>query len=241
MLEARGVEALHSAWPVLGGYAHGYATSKWASEVLLKELHDAFGTPVRVFRCDLILPHRRYGGQANLPDLLSRLLASGLWTGLAPASFYADGQGSRAHFDGLPVDFVAAAMVALSSAGQEGFATYQVSNAHWDDGVSLDTLVDWVQSAGYPVRRVEDHAAWFEAFGEKLKALPAEQRHRSSLPILGQWAQPRDAAAEAVDASRFSHQVRLRQPGGEQDIPRLTEDFLHKYLADLRGLGILKA
>ena len=50
-----------------GGYAHGYAASKWAGEVLLKELHQRFGTPVRVFRPGMILPHRRYRGQVNVP------------------------------------------------------------------------------------------------------------------------------------------------------------------------------
>jgi fatty acid CoA ligase FadD9 len=238
--EADGVDALLSQWPLTGGYAHGYATSKWACEVLLKELHGRFRTPVRVFRPDLILPHRGYRGQANLPDLLSRLLAGVIATGLAPRSFYAGGKGAGAHYDGLPVDFIAAAMVSMSSAFQEGLLTYQVSNANWDDGVSLDTLMDWVQSAGYALTRVDDYAAWFSAFGDALRALPAAQRQRSALPILNLWAEPAPGGeGERIDASRFREQVRRRRPGGEADIPHLDEAFLHKYLEDLRALGMV--
>jgi fatty acid CoA ligase FadD9 len=241
VLEQAGVDALQPVWPVSGGYAQGYATSKWACEVLLKELHQRFGLPVRVFRPDMILPDRRFRGQANVPDLMTRLLASVVYTGLAPRSFYAGGT-SRAHYDGLPVDFIAAAMVAMSSAGQEGHGTYQVSNAHWEDGVSLDTLIDWVVSAGYAIERVPDHAAWFAAFTARLEALPPEQRQHSSLPILRQWAEPsRGAESERVDASRFDQEVRRLKPGGEAEIPHLTEAFVHKYLEDLRALGILKS
>ena len=240
--EAAGVDALQSAWPVTGGYAHGYATSKWASEILLKQVHERFGTPVRVFRPGMILPHRRYLGQANAPDMLTRLLASVIYTGLAPRSFYLGGQGAKAHYDGLPVDFIAAAMVALSSAAQADSATYQVSNANWEDGISLDTLIDWVQTAGYGVERVDDHAAWYQAFSARLQALPAAQRQHSSLPILNQWAKPIDSReGERVDASRFCQQVRQSMPAGETGVPHLSEAFLHKYLADLRALDILKS
>jgi fatty acid CoA ligase FadD9 len=241
VLEQTGVDALQSAWPVSGGYAHGYATSKWAGEVLLKELHEQFGTPVRVFRPDMILPDRRYRGQVNVPDMLTRLLVSVVSTGLAPRSFYAGGQGARAHYDGLPVDFIAAVMVLMSSAEREGYATYQVSNANWDDGISLDTLIDWVASAGYPIERIADHAAWYSAFGDRLRQLPAEQRQHSSLPILNQWAEPSHGReSERVDANRFSREVRQLRPCGEAGIPNLSEAFVHKYLSDLRGLGILK-
>jgi fatty acid CoA ligase FadD9 len=242
VMEVAGVDALQSIWPASGGYAFGYATSKWAGEVLLKELHERFDAPVRVFRPGMILPDRRFRGQANVPDLLTRLLVSVVCTGLAPRSFYAGGRGKPEHYDGLPVDFIAAAMVLMSSAEREGHATYQVSNAHWDDGVSLDTLMDWVATAGYPIERVADHAAWFSAFGDRLRQLPAEQRQHSSLPILHQWAEPSPAgASERVDASRFSREVRRLRPCGEAGIPQLNEAFVHKYLADLRALGLLKS
>jgi fatty acid CoA ligase FadD9 len=238
--ELAGADALRSRWPARGGYAHGYALSKWAGEVLLRDLHQRFQTPVRVFRCDLLLPSRRYRGQVNHSDLLSRLLASVIRTGLAPRSFYVRGGAARPHLDGLPVDFVAAALAALSSAGQDGHRTFQVSNPRWDDGVSLDTLMDWVESAGYPLRRMEDHAAWFAAFGARLRQLPPEEGRRTALPILSRWAEPdRSWERERIDATQFLAQVRRRRPGGEAEPPGVTEGFLHAYLEDLQALGLV--
>src|SRR6185295_19825932 len=59
-----------------GRYADGYAHSKWAGEVLLREAHDHFGLPVSVFRSDMILAHSRYLGQINIPDMFTRWLFS---------------------------------------------------------------------------------------------------------------------------------------------------------------------
>jgi fatty acid CoA ligase FadD9 len=232
--EADGIGALAGAWPARGGYACGYATSKWACEVLLTELRERFRTPLRVYRPGLILPHRRYRGQLNRQDLLSRLLAGVLLTGLAPRSFYAEGEGAGARLDGLPVDFVAAAMVALSSAFGDGGATFQFSNAHRDDGISLDTLMDWVQSAGFPVRRIDGHGAWYRAFRDRLQALPAARRRTSALPVLHQWAEPLRAGDPLrSDASRFRAEVARLRPAGEASVPCLTEAHLHRYLEDL--------
>ena len=51
--------------PVDSSYANGYANSKWAGEVLLREAHDLCGLPVAVFRSDMILAHTRYAGTAQ--------------------------------------------------------------------------------------------------------------------------------------------------------------------------------
>ena len=96
--------------------AIGYADSKWAAEQLLHSAHRRFGLPVNVFRGDMMLAHRRYQQQINVPDIFTRLLYSVIMTGLAPASFYRlepDGSRPRAHYDGLPVDFIAAAIVGI--------------------------------------------------------------------------------------------------------------------------------
>ena len=75
-------------------YANGYANTKWAGEVLMREAHDLCGLPGAVFRCDMILAHRRYAGQLNVSDLFTRLMLSLVATGIAPRSFYdLDGQG----------------------------------------------------------------------------------------------------------------------------------------------------
>lgn len=36
-----------------------YGCSKWAVEVLLKQLHEKYGVPIKIFRCGMILSHTR--------------------------------------------------------------------------------------------------------------------------------------------------------------------------------------
>ena len=136
-------------------YANGYSNSKWAGEVLLREAHDLCGLPVSVFRCDMILADTTYAGQLNLPDMFTRLMLSLVATGIAPArsmSSTPTGNRQRAHYDGLPVEFIAEA---ISTLGErvvvDGFETYHVMNPY-DDGIGLDEFVDWLIEAGYPGR-----------------------------------------------------------------------------------------
>lgn len=42
-------------------------------------------------------------------------------------------------------------IAATTAAERSGFDTFHVVNPHYTDGVSLDRIVDWVESAGYPV------------------------------------------------------------------------------------------
>ena len=100
------------------GYANGYGNSKWAGEVLLREAHDLCGLPVAVFRCDMILADTTYAGQLNVSDMFTRMMLSLVATGIAPGSFYeldAEGNRQRAHYDGLPVEFVAEAIATLGA------------------------------------------------------------------------------------------------------------------------------
>ncbi|MBV8790104.1 MAG: thioester reductase domain-containing protein, partial [Mycobacterium sp.] len=129
--------------PIDDSYANGYGNSKWAGEVLLREAHDLCGLPVAVFRSDLILAHSQYAGQLNVPDMFTRLIFSLLVTGIAPASFYetdAHGNRARAHYDGLPADFVAEAVTTLGAkigtavTDSETYRSYDLMNPH-DDGL----------------------------------------------------------------------------------------------------------
>ena len=110
--------------PIDGSYGNGYGNSKWAGEVLLREAHDLCGLPVAVFRCDMILADTTYAGQLNVSDMFTRMVLSLVATGIAPGSFYqldADGNRQRAHFDGLPVEFVAEAIATLGAQVVDGF------------------------------------------------------------------------------------------------------------------------
>jgi thioester reductase-like protein len=93
----------------------------------------------------------RFLGQINTSDFFTRLLCGIAYTGLAPQSFYKLPHGPGEHFDGMPIDFVAGVIAATTAAERSGFSNYHVVNPHWNDGISLDRIVDWVESAGYKV------------------------------------------------------------------------------------------
>ncbi|MFD5463809.1 carboxylic acid reductase [Kitasatospora sp. NPDC127059] len=239
--EGADIREASAARALTDGYASGYATSKWAGEVLLRRAHEEYGLPVTVLRSDMILAHRRYAGQLNVPDMFTRLLFSILTTGVAPASFYrpdADGGPARAHYDGLPGDFVAEAVDTLGSAGLTGYRTYNVVNPH-DDGVSLDTFVDWLIAAGHPVSRIADYDEWFARFETALRALPEARRQYSLLPLLHTFRRPDEPLnGSMVPAVRFTEAVR-KAGLADEEIPYVEAELIEKYATDLRLLELI--
>ncbi|BBX95857.1 carboxylic acid reductase [Mycobacterium lacus] len=223
-------------------YANGYATSKWAGEVLLREAHDLCGLPVAVFRCDMILADTTWAGQLNVPDMFTRMILSLVATGIAPASFYqlgADGNRQRAHYDGLPVEFIAEAVSTLGAQSGDGFATYHVMNPY-DDGIGFDEFVDWLVCAGCSIQRIGDYGEWLRRFETALRALPERQRHASSLPLLHNYRQPQQpVCGSAAPADRFRAAVQEAKIGPDKDIPHISAAIITKYVSDLRLLGLL--
>ncbi|MGV9835882.1 carboxylic acid reductase [Nocardia niigatensis] len=236
------IRAISAVRAVDDSYANGYGNSKWAGEVLLREAHDLCELPVAVFRSDMILAHSVFAGQFNLPDMFTRLLLSVLATGLAPKSFYAlDSQGGRrrAHYDGLPADFTAAAITTLGARVTAGFATYDVLNPH-DDGISLDEFVDWLIESGHPIDRIESYPDWIARFETALRALPEHQRTHSVLPLLHAYRRPGlPLPGAALPAKRFQEAVQQAKIGPNGDIPHLTRELIDKYVTDLRLRGLL--
>jgi fatty acid CoA ligase FadD9 len=223
-------------------YANGYANSKWAGEVLLREAHDLCGLPVAVFRCDMILADTTYAGQLNVPDYFTRTMLSLVATGIAPGSFYqldADGNRQRAHYDGLPVEFVAEAISTLGAHHDAGFQTYHVMNPY-DDGIGFDEFVDWLIEAGCPVRRISDYGDWLARFETSLRALPEQQRHASLLPLMHNYQKPEKPVCGSVaPTDRFRAAVQDAKIGPDKDIPHITPQMIAKYVSDLRLLGLL--
>ena len=223
-------------------YANGYANSKWASEVLIREAHALCGLPGAVFRCDMILAHSRYAGQLNVSDLFTRLMLSLVATGIAPRSFYefdGHGHGARAHYDGLPVDFIAEAITTLGANATDGLHTYNVVNPH-DDGISLDQFVDWLIAAGNPIQRIDDYADWLTRFEAAMRALPDRQRQHSELKLIEAFKPPSPALhSPALPADVFRDGVRKSCVGSDGDIPHISADLIGKYVADLRQLDLL--
>ncbi|RZT15897.1 fatty acid CoA ligase FadD9 [Mycobacterium sp. BK558] len=238
------IREISAARPVDDSYANGYGNSKWAGEVLLREAHDLCGLPVSVFRSGMILADRRYAGQVNVPDMFTRLIYSLLVTGLAPESFYQrpqEGGRSRAHYDGLPVDFVAQSITVLGAGTTRGFRSYDVMNPH-DDGVSLDVFVDWLIEAGHRIDRVDDYGQWLIRFETALRALPEEQRQHSVLPLLSAYSRPdTPVLGSLAPASVFRESVQANAIGADADIPHLSRQLIDKYVTDLRRLGLLPA
>ncbi len=225
--------------PIEGGYANGYAVSKWAGEVLLREAADRCDLPVAVFRSDMILAHSRYLGQFNDTDMFTRLLFSLARTQLAPATFYGAGTGAaRPHYDGLPVDFTAEAITTLGAAVREGFRTYNVLNSN-DDGISLDTFAGWLEEDGVPLTRVADYDEWFQRFEQSLRALPEVDRQRSMIPLLDSVRRPaRGGAGGEAPTEQFRAAVRAAGVGSG-DIPSIDHALISTYLEDLRVAGWL--
>jgi thioester reductase-like protein len=232
-----------------GGVANAYGTSKWAGEVLLREANDLCGLPVTVFRCGMILADTTYAGQLKVTDTVSRMVLSLVATGVAPDSFYrldADGNRQRAHYDGLPVEFVAEAIATLGAQAVDGFETFHVMNPH-DDGIGIDEYVDWLIDAGYPIRRVGDFDEWLRRFEAGLRALPDHQRQHSVLPMLllrnpDQMQPPAPTRGSFGPTDRFRAAVREAKIGPDKfdpDIPHVSAPIIVKYVTDLQLLGLL--
>ncbi|WP_213451844.1 carboxylic acid reductase [Rhizomonospora bruguierae] len=223
-------------------YAAGYATSKWAGEVLLRHAHDRHGLPVTVFRSGLILAHRRYVGQLNPQDMFTRLMLSILVTGVAPASFAAHhrtGQQARsAAFGGVPVDFLAESVVRLSGAHSgSGHRTYNAIDPD-PRGPSLDAAVDWLIDSGVPVTRIDDHSEWLRRFEIGLRAVPERIAAFTALPLIEAFRRPTAPASPPASASRFRAAVQDAGVGGTGVIPGLSPDLVSKYVTDLAALGL---
>ncbi|MBO0880567.1 MAG: thioester reductase domain-containing protein, partial [Mycobacterium sp.] len=226
-------------------YANGYSTSKWAAEVLLHQAHDLCKLPVAVFRCGMILADTTYVGQLNLSDIFTRLMLSLVATGLAPRSFYPlDAHGNRqcAHYDGLPVEFVAEAITTLGAEAVDRFNTYHVVNPH-DDEIGLDEYVDWLIDAGYPIQRITDYDEWMQRFEAAIQALPEHQRQHSLLPLLpalSHYQKPEESIRRSIaPADRFRAAVQGAKIGPTKDIPHISAAIITKYATNLQLLGLL--
>jgi glycopeptidolipid biosynthesis protein len=250
--ECADIRVISATRTVDASYANGYGNSKWAGEVLLREAHDLCGLPVAVFRSGMILAEPTFAGQLNVADTVTRMVLSIVATGVAPESFYRlgdDGNRQRAHFDGLPVDFVAEAIITLgtqvASTALADFETYHVMNPH-DDGIGIDTYIDWLIDAGYPIERIADFGEWLDRFEIGLRALPEQQRQNSVLQMLTVLRQhtdelqpPEPTSGSFAPADRFHAAVRAAKIGPSDNIPHVTPPVIVKYVTDLQQLGLL--
>ena len=244
-VEDADIRQISATRKISDSYANGYGNSKWAGEVLLREAHDLCGLPVAVFRCDMILADTTYAGQLNVPDMFTRMMLSLVATGIAPGSFYqldTDGNRQRAHYDGLPVEFIAEAIATLGAQSDQdsgGFHTYHVMNPY-DDGIGMDEFVDWLVEDGNAIQRIADYGEWLLRFETSLRGLPEKQRNASLLPLLHNYQKPETPISGSMaPTDRFRAAVQDAKVGPDKDIPHITPQIIAKYVSDLRLLGLL--
>ena len=174
--------------------------------------------------------------------MFTRMMLSLVATGIAPGSFYEldpDGNRQRAHYDGLPVEFIAEAISTLGERVVDGFETYHVMNPY-DDGIGLDEYVDWLIDAGYSIQRIPDYQTWLQRFETTLRALPDKQRQASLLPLLHNYQRPEKPMRGAMaPTDRFRAAVQEAKVGPDKDIPHVSAPIIVKYITDLQLLGLL--
>jgi fatty acid CoA ligase FadD9 len=244
-VEDADIRTISATRQINDNYANGYGNSKWAGEVLLREAHDLCDLPVAVFRCDMILADTSYAGQLNVPDMFTRMMLSLVATGIAPGSFYeldAHGNRQRAHYDGLPVEFIAEAVSTLGAQNVDstaGFQTYHVMNPY-DDGIGMDEFVDWLIEGGNAIQRIADYGDWLPRFEGALRGLPEKQRNASLLPLLHNYQKPEHPIRGSMaPTDRFRAAVQDAKVGPDKDIPHIDAPIINKYVSDLRLLGLL--
>jgi len=180
-----------------------------------------------------MLPHRHFQEQINVDDTFTRLLYSVIVTGLAPFSFYIvdrDGSRPRAHYDGLPVDYIATAITEIGGRLTPEFrrSTCQTNSM---TASPLNVFVDWIVAAGYPVERVSDYDQWLSRFETKLRALPRSKRRRSSLPVLESLRRPRNPVSTMGSGHHFDEALKAVDISPET--PGLTQNYINKCLNDM--------
>lgn len=135
----RTVDERHDPFAALDGLHFGYAQSKAVAESLVRQA-GARGLGTRIYRPAFISGHSRTG-DFNRDDMLSRLIAGCVRMGAAPDLDW--------RLDALPVDNVAAAILALSAEPGEGaWHLTHPRPRHWRE------CVLWMRLYGYDVTLV---------------------------------------------------------------------------------------
>ncbi|HEU4322323.1 MAG TPA: thioester reductase domain-containing protein, partial [Roseiflexaceae bacterium] len=126
--------------PAHPGLRDGYQQSKWAAERLVQQAGER-GLPVAVYRLGRVVGAPDHG-YVNENDLIWRLLRAGIPVGALPDLPLSEVW--------TPVDYVAQAIVQLSSGASAPGAVFNLAPA---PKVRLADLADWVRDYGYPIER----------------------------------------------------------------------------------------
>ncbi len=125
----------------------GYAQTKWAAEVLVRQSAAAIG-PIAIYRLGLITGDSKTG-HCSATDFLSLFCR-----GIAALGCVPDVPGDTLKVDATPVDYAAAAMSWLSlRSPAEGLRTFHVANAV---SLTLGELVAALLDFGLPIQRLPE-------------------------------------------------------------------------------------
>ncbi|NEC10267.1 non-ribosomal peptide synthetase [Streptomyces sp. SID7909] len=200
------------------GLPDGYAQSKWVAEQLVGLARER-GLPVTVHR-----PGRISGdtatGACQDRDLLWQLIKGCLQAGAVP---------DLAHgtTDWVPVDYVSAAVAALSTAEGPGAPAYHYTNP---DAPGLDRVFEAAARLGYELRPVTP---------EEWRACVAEHPENAAQLFLGDDG---GTGEDEADHRRFDS-GRTARAAAEAGVrqPPLTDEVLTRYLTYFQVTGFLPA
>ncbi|MYW12818.1 NAD-dependent epimerase/dehydratase family protein, partial [Streptomyces sp. SID2563] len=200
------------------GLPDGYAQSKWVAEQLVGLARER-GLPVTVHR-----PGRISGdtatGACQDRDLLWQLIKGCLQAGAVP---------DLAHgtTDWVPVDYVSAAVAALSTAEGPGAPAYHYTNP---DAPGLDRVFEAAARLGYELRPVTP---------EEWRACVAEHPDNAAQLFLGDDG---GTGEDEADHRRFDsgRTARAAEEAGVRQ-PPLTDEVLTRYLTYFQVTGFLPA
>ncbi|WP_411082251.1 amino acid adenylation domain-containing protein [Streptomyces sp. cmx-18-6] len=215
---ARGPVTITESTPT--GPAHelpdGYARSKWVAEQLVGLARER-GLPVTVHR-----PGRISGdtatGACQDRDLLWQLIKGCLQAEAVPDLPH----GST---DWVPVDYVSAAVVALSLSGRPGVETYHLTNP---DAPGLDRVFEAAARLGHALRTV-DASRWHAR-------VAAQHDNAAQLFLGGEDATPQETRDHrSFDSGRTAKAAAALGV----HLPHLTDEVLTRYLSYFHGTGFL--
>ena len=149
----------------------------------------------------------------------------------------------KAHFDGLPVGFVAEAVTTRAEA-EEGFCQH-VMNPH-DDGIGIDEYADWLIEAGYPDRTGRGLLGVGAALRGRFAGAAGATSQNTVLCCCSAAVRRVPGLPAPPNPARglgFHRAVPGRGPRGLNrcggDIPHVTPEVITRYATDLEALGLL--
>jgi amino acid adenylation domain-containing protein/thioester reductase-like protein len=203
-----------------GARDDGYGQSKWVAERLVREAGDR-GLPVNVYRPGNVSGHSETGAY-NPRDLLGAMIVESLRLGCAPEI-------EDWRVEMTPVDFVARAMLHISSNPDSYGGTYHLANP---EPPSADAVFDLLEERGYPLERVP-----YDEWLHRIDAAPPEEGTPGE--IVGGAA---PAAEELSDDNTYDDGNTRRALGDDgPSRPAIDGDLLETYAAYFAEQGWIEA